>query len=199
VFEAWLTAMLVLLPVFALQNLFVWKMPPMLLARMGPERATRLVADFLQGLEEGRVGFPSGFFSVDKVEGGRIVATEMVSWPTSMLSLAKRIIRLSLIFGPIGAIVAIALIVTLGLFIGLAVVIVEFLAKLFLRSRITASVVAVPGTVNSEVVFTTRGPSAHLLRQRIEQAFDVPKLPDDVRFRALGPSIDSQRQSPVNV
>jgi hypothetical protein len=198
-FRTWLAAMTMLLPVFALQNLFVWRLPPMRLARTGPSGARTLVIDFLSGLEEGRVGFPSGFFVVGERADGRIVADEMVSWQTTMLALAKRIVRAAWVFGPIGAFMAIVVVLAFGVTAGVAVVIVEFLAKAFLRWRITATVVAVPGTADSAITFTTRGPSAHLLRHRIERAFDMPRLPDDIRMQALGPLWTTQRAGGASV
>jgi len=183
----------VVIVVALLQVLYVRKLPPAHLARVAPQNALDLASRFLDGLEEGRFGYPSGFFLVTakQKDPNAVVAREVVIWHSNVWDIiafpwrvGRRIGGFAILIG--GFILIVACFYLLPLLVG------EYASKFLLRSRIRAKVTNLSNDDGSEVVFDTRGPCAHLLRKRLRTAFADPVLPARIAAAAGIPLVNAE-------
>lgn len=154
------------------------KMPPVLLHKVAPTAASRLVSDFIASSYETDFGYPSGYFQIEQATETEVVAREWVTKGSHFTQILggfyRAVLGLGAGFGCLGMYITfcIAVIATPAL---LYAALTETLLKYLLRSRIRAALErAGDGTA---VTFTLRGPSALLVGRRLHRAFHEPELP----------------------
>jgi hypothetical protein len=154
------------------------KLPPVLLHKVAPGAASRLVSDFIGSSYETDFGYPSGIFRIERTTDTEVVATEWVAKGSHFTQILRGFYRAILRFGAglgcLGVYITfcIAVLATPAL---LYAALTETLLKYLLRSRIQAGLErAGDGT---QVTFTLRGPTALLVGRRLERAFHEPVLP----------------------
>jgi len=196
VVNAFLLLWLVLLGVFLLLRIPV-PMKSIRLNDVGEVQAAVLVDDLLWGINDGRFGFPSGFFMADAARTEaprRLVYDEYVPEGTVLTRVSRWLTANSTLLPGAGALVALVLLACFWLVLGLWMWLAEQLSKRLLRSRIRVAITPSEDRRGSVVDISTRGPCAHLLRGRIRAAFADPELPG--RFRSLVPSASTAEVAP---
>jgi hypothetical protein len=154
------------------------KLPPVLLPKVAPSAAARLVSDFIASSYETDFGYPSGLFIIERTTETEVAAVEIVVKGSHFTQVLRgfytAIFSLGAVFGCFGAYImfCIALILTPAL---LYAALAETLLKYLLRSRINA--VLERSGDGTQVTFTLRGPVAMLVGRRLEQVFHEPVLP----------------------
>jgi hypothetical protein len=157
------------------------KLPTVLLHKVAPASASRLVSDFIASSYETDFGYPSGYLRIERATETEVVAKEWVAKGSHFTQILggfyRAILRFGGAFGCLGVYIMfwIAVLATPAL---LYAALTETLLKYLLRSRIRAAFErAGDGT---QVTFTLRGPTALLIGRRLERAFHEPVLPDRV-------------------
>jgi hypothetical protein len=154
------------------------KLPPVLLHKVAPAAASRLVSDFIASSYETDFGYPTGYFQIERTTETEVVAREWVTKGSHFTQILKGFYRAILSFGAglgcLGVYITLCIAV-LATPVLLYAALTETLLKYLLRSRIQAALErAGDGT---QVTFTLRGPTALLVGQRLQRAFHEPVLP----------------------
>jgi hypothetical protein len=154
------------------------RLPPVMLHKVAPTAASRLVADFIASSVESDFGYPSGCFILESVTESEVVAREYVAkgshFTQILAGFYRALLALGSAFGCLGLwfTLFIAAMATPAL---LYAALTETLLKYLLRSRIQA--VLEHAGDGTQVTFTLRGPAALLVGRRLERAFNEPVLP----------------------
>jgi hypothetical protein len=160
------------------------KLPPVLLSKVAPGAAARLVSDFIASSYETDFGYPSGYFQIESATDTEVVAKEWVAKGSHFTQILggfyRAILRLGSAFGCLGMYITFC-IAAFATPVLLYAAFTETLLKYLLRSRIMAEFERVGD--GTRVTFTLRGPSAMLVGRRLERAFHEPALP--VRVASL--------------
>jgi hypothetical protein len=181
VIQAWLIIICLMIVAGLVFRVAQRNLPPVLMRKVSPEAASRLVTEFIAGSYDDRFGYPSGYFEIQSADGHQIVAQEFVARGSHFTDILKgmfvAVLGVGEIFGCIGGLIALVVAAFLApVFIYAALA--ETLLKYLLRSRIVSSLQPSPdGTM---VSFTLRGPVALLIGLRLERAFHAPVLPSRV-------------------
>jgi hypothetical protein len=189
--QAWLIIICLMIAAGVIFRIWQRNLPPVLMRKVSPEAASRLVTEFIAGSYDGRFGYPSGCFEIESSDGHQIVAQEFVARGSHFTDILKAmfvaVLSVGEIFGCIGGLIALVLAAFLSPLL-LYAALAETLLKYLLRSRIVSSLRSSPdGTM---VSFTLRGPVALLIGLRLERAFHAPVLPSRVAALAGVPLSD---------
>jgi hypothetical protein len=177
-FDIWFFIIGLMLLAGIILRLIPRKLPPVQLHKVAPSAASRLVSDFIASSYETDFGYPSGFFRIERTTETEVVAKEAVAkgshFTQILIGFYRAILSLGGSFGCFGVFVTlwIAALATPAL---LYAALTETILKYLLRSRIVAGFERTGDGV--QVTFTLRGPSALLVGQRLERAFNEPALP----------------------
>lgn len=189
---------------------YVKSTPDILMRRVSPEDAKSIVADYLDGFEETRLGFPTGFFTLkERTADGAMNFVEMRSssmgWRASMTVIKVPLSVGAAIGGAIGGFLGSFsddeggggfLGVIIGGFIGLTLAfflfpmvigatLLEVVLKQLTQSQIQVMTrVADDDQLDSVVGLKLRGPSALLSEKLILSAFEKPSLPPSLNIFA---------------
>lgn len=185
VVDIWLIVICFTLVAGIVFRLLSRSLPPIHMYKVAPQAASRLVGEFIASSYDGRFGYPSGLFRIERADEREIMAREIVAQGTRFTHILAGLYRLVLGWGTafgccIGSLVALSLAVVLTpvlLYAALA----ETLLQYLLRSRIVA--VLEGAGDGTKVTFKLRGPAAMLVGSYLERAFHAPVLP--TRIAAL--------------
>jgi hypothetical protein len=179
---------------------YVKTLPPVRLSRVAPRDAELIVSDYLEGFEETRLGFPTGFFTEGQapVEGGIAFderRSSSIGWKATAGVVMVPIAFGTMVGGFVGAIFSSReddysgfgkLIggisgLVFGLYLlplVLGATLLETALKFLATSRIEArATVADDDSLDSVVTFSLRGPCALLSESVIMAGFTPPELP----------------------
>jgi hypothetical protein len=160
------------------------------------DRATELVAYYVQGIHDHRFGFPTGIFEVDpaRTSPGQVVAREAdfkgsagygpikaaMMLPIAGLAMAEGAddagtgCLVGMLGFTLGAVAALFVIVPCAF-----VTLVELLLRLLMRGEIRAQITPVPSDAGSvQVSFELRGPSAFGIESQLRRGMRAPHRPD---------------------
>jgi hypothetical protein len=181
IIDIWLIIIVLMVVAGIVLRLVPRTLPPVQLHKVAPAAAARLVSDFIASSYETDFGYPSGYFQIEQVTETEVTAKEWVAKGSHFTHILKGFYRAILALGsPFGC---------LGMFIMLFIAslitpfllyaaLLETLLKYLLRSQIRAALVRTRD--GTQVTFTLRGPTALLVGQRLERAFNEPVLPSRV-------------------
>jgi len=174
-------------------------LPEMIVHRMSPARASMLVAQYLESVEDYRFGFPTGRFGCQKADPDQVIAIERAAGTLgfSIIRVVMVIpLRLTAGFARVGCCAGAFLGFFFGLWLDLLLLpgvliatAAEAILKNVLQSKITVNIVAdVDESVRLQ--FRLAGPSARLLRGAISEAFLPATIPDRIGAMAgIAPAV----------
>jgi hypothetical protein len=170
----------------------------LVLRGVAPDKANALIGDFLQSLDDDRIGFPTGVFYIDEkhTAPGRVVAREADFKGSSGFRLARLAFTLPIICAAaalevswVAALIAffVAFVVTVYIAIPiLLLALAEVALRALMRGRVVAHITPREGPEEgSAVMFELRGLAALAIEPQLNRAFRRPQLP--VALRSLAP------------
>ncbi len=164
--------------------------PDIIVHRISPARASVLVAQYLESVEDYRFGFPTGRFTCQKVDTEEVIAVERAASGTLGFSIIRVVVviplRITAVFARVGCCAGAFLGFFFGIWLDLILLpgvlmatLAEAILKRVLKSQITVEIVA---DVDESVRLKFRlvGPSARMLRGNIAEAFLPAAIPDRI-------------------